>query len=110
MGMTPIDSEQALSTLIKDTDLVLVYFLGGTCAACWAIQGEVENILADFPHVAAVEVTVEKQPALAAAHGVFAVPTAVLFTAGKESLRFGRHVDLGEFRRQLARCSELLQL
>ena len=107
--MTPIYSEQALSTLIKDIPLVLVYFLGGTCAACWAIQGEVEKILADFPHVAAVEVTVEDQPALAAAYSVFAVPTAVLFTAGKEALRFGRHVDLGGFRRQLARYSDLLQ-
>ena len=107
--MTPIYSEQALSTLIKDTPLVLVYFLGGTCAACWAIQGEVEKILADFPHVAAVEVTVEDQPALAAAYSVFAVPTAILFTAGKEALRLGRHVDLGGFRRQLARYSDLLQ-
>lgn len=106
--MTPIYSEEALSALLERTPMVLVYFLGGTCAACWAIQGEVEKILADFPHVAAVEVTVEKQPALSAAYSVFAVPTAVLFTEGKEALRFGRHVDLGEFRRILARYSQFL--
>ena len=106
--MTPIYSEQALSALLKRAPMVLVYFLGGTCAACWAIQGEVEKILTAFPHVAAAEVTVEEQPKLAAAYSVFAVPTAILFTEGKEALRFGRHADLGEFRRQLARYSQFL--
>ncbi len=106
--MTPIYSEQALTALIEQTPLVLVYFTGGTCAACWAIQGELEKILADFPQVAAAEVSAETQKALCAAYGVFAVPTALLFTQGKEALRFGRHLDLGDFRRQLARYQSLL--
>ena len=106
--MTPIHSAQALTALIEQTPLVLVYFTGGTCAACWAIQGELEKILVDFPQAAAVEISADEQKALCAAYSVFAVPTALLFTQGKEALRFGRHVDLGDFRRQLTRYERLL--
>ncbi len=106
--MIPIYSEHALKALIVQTPLVFVYFTGGRCSACWAIQGELEKILADFPQVACAEISAETQKALCAAYGVFAVPTALLFTQGKEALRFGRHVDLGNFRRQLTRYASLL--
>lgn len=106
--MQPIDTSEALHQAIAGHPIVLAYFMGGPCAACHAIQGELERILTDFPLVTAFELQVDEQRALAASFEVFAVPTAILFVQGKEALRFGRHIDLLEFRRKLDRYSHLL--
>ena len=106
--MIAIHSQQALEALIHQTPLLLAYFTGDTCAACTAIQSQLENLLADFPHITAVQNDAPQQKALCAAHSVFTVPTTLIFTQGKEALRLGRHLDLTDLRRQLNRYSELL--
>lgn len=108
--MQPIDTQEALQQFISTHPLALVYFYGTTCATCFAIQGEIEKILQDFPQIAAAEISAEECPALAASWQIFSVPVLLVFTAQKEALRLGRHLNLAELRQQLQRYCEILTL
>ena len=106
--MKSLESTVAFTALLEQSPLVLAYFTGGTCAACAVIGQAVEEIVAEFPQARAMEIPAAQYRALAASYDVFAVPTAILFVQGREALRFGRHVDLGDFRRRLARYHQLI--
>ena len=108
--MLPIYTQDELQQFIARHPLALVYFYGTTCATCFAIQGDVEKILQDFPQIAAAEISAEECPALAASQQIFSVPVLLVFTEQKEALRLGRHLNLAELRQQLQRYCELMGL
>ena len=108
--MQPLYMQNELQQFIAHHPLALVYFYGASCATCFAIQGEVEKILQDFPQIAAAEISAEECPALAAAQQIFSVPVLLVFTEQKEALRLGRHLSLAELRQQLQRYYELMEL
>lgn len=92
----------------KDNKLLLVYFEGTDCGACDVIKGKLETITHELREVKFLVIDAINEPELAASFNVFSVPLAILFVDGKESTRFGRNIDLINFKHDLERIINLM--
>jgi thiol-disulfide isomerase/thioredoxin len=74
------------------------------CGVCKVLKPKLAAMLTErFPAVGLAQVNCAAAPALAAEMGVFAVPTLILFTDGRESLRRSRSFGLEELAAALER-------
>jgi thiol-disulfide isomerase/thioredoxin len=100
---------ERLAARAREEDALLLYFTGPSCGVCAALEPKVAELLAaEFPRMAAVRVDAEAAPAAARRFQVYAVPTIVVYFGGREWVRKGRAVGLGELRDALARPYGLL--
>lgn len=106
--MQSITNQDEVKEQIKAHDLVVVYFTGSACGACEVIKEKVENILAKYPKIKAIEVNGEKYPEVATSFEVYALPLMILFVQERESLRVGRNLDLREFEAKLVRYIKMM--
>lgn len=88
---------------------MLLYFSTPDCNVCRALKPKVGELLAsNFPRMEACYVDCAASPDIAAAHGVFSVPTVVAYFERREWLRKGRSLSLAELGKALARPYALL--
>ena len=106
--MRQVGTKEELDLMVQENELLVVYFTGSACGACEVIKQKVESVLETHPQVKGIEVNGAKYPVLATAYEVYTLPIMILFVQGKESLRLGRHLDLLEFERKLARYEEMI--
>jgi len=99
----------AVDAFLRTGDMCAVYFTGADCGVCKALKPKLVEMLAErFPQLVFGEVDCAETPDLAAMHSVFTVPTLIVFTRGKESLRRSRSFGIGELAAQLERPYSLL--
>lgn len=99
----------ALAALIAAHPMCAVYFSAPGCAVCHALRPKLAGRLAqDFPAIAFAEVDAARSPGLAAAHGVFTVPTLIVFALGKEQLRHSHSFGIAALADELERPYALL--
>jgi thioredoxin 1 len=83
---------------------VLAYFSTPDCNVCKVLKPKVAALVArEFPRIRCVYVDCTASPLIAGQHRVFTVPTVLVFFDGREWLRMGRGLGLGELREALAR-------
>jgi thioredoxin 1 len=88
---------------------MLFYFSTPDRNVCKALKPKVGELLAsNFPRMEAFYVDCAANPHIAAAHGVFSVPTVLAYFERREWLRKGRSLSLAELAEALARPSALL--
>ena len=99
-----VESAAALADNIADVPAVLAYFTTPDCNVCRVLKPKLTELLErDFPRLASVHVNCATHPDIAAAYGVFTVPTILVFFDGREWLREGRHLALQGFKQALSR-------
>lgn len=99
----------ALEGFLQAHAMCALYFTTPDCAVCKVLKPKLIDMLAqEFPEMAFAEVDCALSPALAAGHSVFAVPTLIVFTLGKESQRKSRSFGLGALASELERPYSLL--
>jgi len=104
-----VDSEQMLAEFVQQHPAAVIWFSGEGCNVCSVLLPKVEAMLAEeYPRVRLVRVDCGLSPELAAQHGVFSIPTLLLFFDGRETQRFSRNFSLGQLREALARPYQLL--
>lgn len=108
--MENITAKENIESVIKENEIVLLYFTGMACGACEIIKGKIQQILKSYPRIKAIEVNGESHPEVARDYGVYALPLFILFVEGKETIREGRNVDLLGLEGKFARYYELLGL
>lgn len=106
--MERLNEEYKVRELINKNNIAIVYFSGSTCGACNLIKEKVEHILKKYPKIQSCEINGVEQTKLAAEYGVFSLPILILYIEQKESLRFGRNVDLIDFDNKLERYYKML--
>ena len=99
-----LSNAAALGQFVHSHPICVLYFSTPDCGVCAALKPKLGAMLKqEFPKIAFAEVDCALSPALAAGCRVFSVPTLILFTQGKESLRksgfFGLAVLAGELER-----------
>lgn len=92
----------------KDNEMAIIYFTGMDCGACEAIKKKLEDILLKYPKIVSGEINGEENISVAAAFGVFTLPLFILYIEGKETLRFGRNIDLLEVERKISRYYNMI--
>jgi len=79
-----------LDGVLEANDTVILDFSSPGCAPCKKVPPLLEEILgelSDIP-IAAYEVNVAEEPAIAQKYFVLGVPTIIIFKNGKETARF----------------------
>lgn len=105
--MKIIDSNEALEKLLKDNEMVLVYFGSENCGVCNAMKPKVEKILESYPQISSVQVDVEKSLKVSAAYSIFTIPGILVFIEGKEAIREARYISIIDLELKISRYYKL---
>lgn len=106
--MKKLTKDYEVESLIKDNIMAVVYFTGNDCGACETIKFKVDNILRRFPKIEGGEIQGEENIGVAAKYDVFSLPIFLLYINGKETLRYGRYVDLLDLEKNIERYYDIL--
>lgn len=103
-----LESVAALQAFVTGYEAAAVYFSGENCGVCQVMEPKVRELLdSEFPRFVFARVATANAAELAAQHGVFTVPTLLIFFDGRESFRYARNFSLGQLRADLARPYQL---
>jgi len=103
-----INNNEEIKNMIRENEIVILYFSNKVCGACEVIRGKVERILESYEKIKSIEVDGEENIELAAMNAVFSFPLLILYANGKETMRVGRNVDLLELENSIKRYYEML--
>lgn len=106
--MIKVNTIDSIDNKIKNNPMAILYFTGLDCGACEAIKFKVDNIVKDYDKIFAMELSGEEHLDIAAHFNVFSLPLLILYTEGKEVLRYGRSIDLLDFEKTIDRYYSLL--
>lgn len=104
-----IDNLEQFNDLIEKNDAVLVYFSHEKCNVCKVLKPKVAHMLdKTYPNIKMYYADVEKYPEVAGQNSIFAVPTIVVYFAGREYVRKSRSIGIIELSENLERPYEML--
>lgn len=106
--MNMIDSNEAIEKLVKDNEMVLVYFGSSNCNVCNVMKPKVEMLLKDYPKIKSAQVDVEKSLEVSAAYNIFTIPAILVFIEGKEIIREARHISIQDISNKMDRYYNML--
>lgn len=87
----------------------IVYFSSLQCSVCHVLKPKLkERIQSVYPKMEWVEVMIDDEPATAAYHQIFTVPTVLIEFEAKETFRFVRGFSVSEITKALQRPYDLL--
>lgn len=74
--------------------ICIVQFGSQSCLPCVALHSKLDQWLSNHPKVFGIYVPIEKFPELAASHGIFTVPSILVFVEGKKTLQESGYFSL----------------
>jgi thioredoxin-like negative regulator of GroEL len=83
---------------INNSETLLAYFSFPQCSVCFSLLPKVENLLKDFATVDFLYVNTREFPAVSGQYLVFAAPTVMLFSNGREVARWSRIFSVDDVR------------
>lgn len=99
-----IGSIDDLNEVIANNDAVLVYFSHSKCSVCKVLKPKVWRMVAfTYPMMKMYYSDVMINPIVSSQLSIFAVPTIVVYFAGKESFRLSRNLGIEELSQLIAR-------
>ena len=105
--MEIITSYEKLQELIKNNDMLMIYFGSKACSVCSCMMPKVENMIKRYPNINAVMVEADKSLSLSARFNVFTVPVILLYIEGKETIREVRIISLDNLEQKIARYCQI---
>jgi len=98
-----------IENIIKENLAVMVYFSAPSCNVCHALKPKLlEAIEKNFDKFEIASVDISLSQDVSAHFGVFAIPTVLVFLAGKEFLRKSRHMSVDEVVREIKRPYDIM--
>jgi len=88
---------------------IMLYFWGEHCNVCHALQPKLFDAFEkNFPKIEKITIDVGEHADIAAAFGVFSIPTAIVFLDGREFARVSRNVSIPALVEQIRRPYEIM--
>jgi len=91
---------------IQSAELLVAYFSHDDCQVCKVLKPRVQQLSESLANVEFLYVDVRAYPAVSGQYLVFAVPTVIIFTHGREQRRFSRHFSADEISTTLQRLTQ----
>ena len=85
--MKTLENSENLTNLITTSKVLLVQFGSGDCNPCAALREKIDRWSEPRTDVDSVYVPMEHFPEVAASRSIFTVPTVLVYTEGKLSIR-----------------------
>ncbi|GAB6108077.1 thioredoxin family protein [Fusibacter bizertensis] len=101
-------SSDEVNALIKNEDLVVALFSDLGCNVCLSITPDLEEMSEAYEKSHFISADVETIKTLVGEYGVFVYPTVIVFTQGKEAIRFERVFSIGDIEASVSRYNDLL--
>jgi len=103
--ISPENYQQA----IDQNEAVLFYFSHDQCNVCKVLKPKIAELVeTEFPKLKLFYCDTINIPELAAQNRIFAVPTIVVFFAGKEYIRKSRNMGIDELSNEMKRPYEMI--
>lgn len=93
--------------LIARPGVTVAYFSHDACNVCKVLKPQVQELTENYDNAHFIYVNTLETPEIAGQFMVFAVPTIILFMAGREAKRFSRNLAIGELDSFLERLTEM---
>ncbi len=105
----PIKTPEDLDRMIEQEEALLVYFSHAACNVCKVLKPKVATMLEEhFPKVRMLYIDTVQQPEIPAQKGIFAVPTMIVYLAGREYFRWSRTVSVEQMRKEIQRPYQMM--
>jgi thioredoxin-like negative regulator of GroEL len=102
--MIDIHKIEEFENFVKTNEAALVYFSTPQCNVCKVLKPKVIDFInSDYPKIKMAYVNCEVLKEVAAQNRIFAVPTIIVYLAGKEFIRKSRNISIVEFSSELER-------
>lgn len=105
--MDKLYENKSIESLIKENEIVLIYFGNKTCGVCNVLKPKVEKILNNYPKIKGIEVDVDKDLEISSQFNIFTIPAILVFIEGKENIREARYLSMKDFENKIKRYYEL---
>ncbi|MFP4368140.1 MAG: thioredoxin family protein [Candidatus Kapaibacterium sp.] len=86
----------------------LIYFSTPDCNVCKALKPKVNEMANNYPNLKLYYADLSKIPEASGRFNVFAVPTIILITDGREAARFSRHFSMADLEKSIQRYNSLI--
>ena len=100
-------TDPEILNIIAKNPFVVTSFSYPGCSVCKALRPKVEKLLQNTKEATFLYVNTKNHPMVAGQNMVFAVPTIIIFTGGRESKRWSRNLSVSEIERELIQLMEL---
>lgn len=107
--MITIESASQIIELLRENDMIMIYFSNPSCGVCRVILPKLESMLKRFPRIKFVHAEIQSIPELSADYGVYTSPAILLYIQGKETLREAGIISLTQLESKVARYYELFK-
>lgn len=108
MFVEPFSSADEIEELIKNNEMVLIYFGNNGCGVCKVMKPKVEVLLQEYPNVKSAYIDTDNSLELSASYNIFSVPAILVFTKSKEIIREARHISLRDLDERINRYYNLM--
>lgn len=105
--MDKLYENKSIESLIKENEIVLIYFGNKTCDVCNVLKPKVEKMLNNYPKIESIEVDVDKNLEISSQFNIFTIPAILVFIEGKENIREARYLSMKDFENKIKRYYEL---
>lgn len=105
--MNNLYTKESIESLIKENEIVLIYFGNKTCGVCNVLKPKVEKILNNYPKIKSIEIDVEKHLEISSQFNIFTIPAILVFIEGKENIREARYLSIDDLENKIKRYYEL---
>ncbi|MGD9489484.1 MAG: thioredoxin family protein [Calditrichaceae bacterium] len=95
---------ERINETIQESPFLVAYFSYPECNVCQVLRPKVENLANKYEGVDFLYINTHEHPLVSGQHMVFAVPTIVLFSEGREIRRFSRHFSMQDLEAFLNRA------
>ena len=97
-------TKEQLDKLVKENDVLMVYFSGENCGVCKVLQPQVEKLLDEnYPQIKQIYLNANENQELCGELNIFAVPTLIIYFDGKEFIKKSRNFGIVELDSELKR-------
>lgn len=97
-----------MKDFIAENRMSIVYFSGSECSACEVIKAKLEKVITSYKEVKIKEINALKEKEVSAQLNVFTLPLAILYIEGKEHSRYGRNINILEFKQTIERYYDFI--
>jgi thiol-disulfide isomerase/thioredoxin len=102
-----LNTKTDVDYLIKNSEMVLLYFHSSTCGICNIVGPKIDALLKHYPKINCVKIDAEIYIEIAAHYNVFTIPSIIMFIDGKEAIRMSRFISMIDLENKITRYYDL---